>query len=191
MPLLSLEFPIILLSSTNTSFYHIKQQKRWQVCNLRLNYTASSQQSLTWNNFFLSGFNQFNTNTSTTRVDLFLHHVINSDMTARDRDMELGADVVLHRLLFDLVSDENGQLADGMPSSFTLRQRQKIGIICKSIEMMYQCSKKQVDKSFQRIGMDLLDVFSVVLSTELRIHNGYRARAMNTDAQQLPDLPHS
>jgi hypothetical protein len=117
--------------------------------------------------------------------------VINSDVTARDRDMERGADVVLHRLLLDLVSDENGQLADGIPSTFTFRQRQKIGIICKSIEMMYQCSKKQVEKSFQRIGMDLLDVFSVILSTELRIHNSYHARAMNADAQQLSDLPHS
>jgi hypothetical protein len=141
----------------------------------------------------LSGFNPFHFNSSAAKVDSFLRHINHTDEQIHDREIDLGADMVLYRLLLDVVSDENGHLAYGSPSNFSFRQRQKIGIICRSIEMLYRCSKEKAEKSFKQIGIDLLDALTIVLSTELHAHGSYRDRDIMSSnshqhAQTLPEL---
>ena len=108
----------------------------------------------------------------------FLRTINHYDEEKHDTEIELGADQDLYQLLVDAVSDDKGELAIRDPSKFTSRQRQQIGIICKTIEMLYLCSKEKAEMSFNRIGSDLLDVLSVILSTELHTHSLYNQRAI-------------
>lgn len=59
--------------------------------------------------------------------------------------------------------------------------------------MIYRCSTEQAERSFQHIGLCLLDMLSVVLLMELHIHSTYKGQTLLSDshgvAQQLPDLP--
>eukprot|EP00956_Cyclotella_meneghiniana_P014069 scaffold20874_cov48-Cyclotella_meneghiniana.AAC.2 len=127
----------------------------------------------------MTGFRNIHHSRSTKRIIDFLRSINHYKQQAHDAEIELGADQDLHMLLVDAVSDNNGGLvANSELSKFTSRQRQQITIICKTIEMLYLCSKEKAEMSFNRIGSDFLDVFSVILSIELRTHSLYHQQAI-------------
>lgn len=88
---------------------------------------------------------------------------------------------VLVDLLLSLVTDGRG---------YSFRKRQKIALTCKGMEMFYRCSKEQALISFERFGLRIIDVLSVVLMMELHIHSAYHERTLpsssNTISHQLP-----